>query len=453
MTSIQRKPQVIEDLDKLTSNHLQYNSPTTNQHYYTQRKNLEKFYKSNGKNITYDIVADSKAMNSGIEQRSNQRRERINELNSYLSQPIITKKTNNPYYDNSFHTESDNDNNSSKNTENSSVRSNNRIFEKYKNSNNKRDEILKERFEVNVTPDGEKTFKTENQEENNFYIDRPENYNYGLRRYGQDGEFLKKKFKDEEKNLGDFLQDQIRAKKVREELEREKERREEEELDKRNRRYNEDIYYRNTTEEDDDKGMRSFEEENNPYEDSLDRLSNQQHFKDNRYIQEDKITLNLANIPSKNGYNENLLLNSNSSLIPINPQETEETERKYDSLQVVKSKEISNTEKARDEGRKLFYEINKLTHNRYKIQAEAHESEIKFKRAMNDFRNLSEKLMSERVKIGIDLARENLKNMRFKEMNEVEMGGIDYKRERGNGFRGLQMYLVQNSILRNGNGV
>lgn len=108
--------------------------------------------------------------------------------------------------------------------------------------------------------------------------------------------------------------------------------------------------------------------------------------------------------------------------------------------------------KVRQEARDMFFEINKLTHNRYKLQAQASESKISHQRAMNDFRNLSEKLMKERVEIGIDLAKENLKNMRFGEFKEDDgdKKRLEYEKNRRNKFRDLKLYLVQNSILRQG---
>lgn len=185
------------------------------------------------------MVVDNKDLNQPLEQRSLQRKERINELNAYLSQPIVMNKNHNPYYDNSFHTDKDN-----------SSESSDRIFKKYmQNGDNvdfreqsaKRQEFMKRRFEVLTTPENEHVDDKkilEESEKNNFvYIERPESYNQGLRRYGQDGEFLKKRFKEEEDNLKDYLENQIRIKKMKEEQEKERIKREEEYLDRKNKEY------------------------------------------------------------------------------------------------------------------------------------------------------------------------------------------------------------------------
>lgn len=448
---------VVKGLDRVNDEHLRYNSDELNERYFKQRKKIKDFYKKSGPNITYEMVVDNKDLNQPLEQRSLQRKERINELNAYLSQPIVMNKNHNPYYDNSFHTDKDN-----------SSESSDRIFKKYmQNGDNvdfreqsaKRQEFMKRRFEVLTTPENEHVDDKkilEESEKNNFvYIERPESYNQGLRRYGQDGEFLKKRFKEEEDNLKDYLENQIRIKKMKEEQEKERIKREEEYLDRKNKEYylekeREDLYG-----------------DGDHFEDSLDRLQGESHLEGpspknlrienlsslypsgditpRHFIEEDEIVMNPRNNDDK------LLLHSNSTLVPLDG-ETSRTERKYESIESLKARNIETMLKVRQEARDMFFEINKLTHNRYKLQAQASESKISHQRAMNDFRNLSEKLMKERVEIGIDLAKENLKNMRFGEFKEDDgdKKRLEYEKNRRNKFRDLKLYLVQNSILRQG---
>lgn len=60
------------------------------------------------------------------------------------------------------------------------------------------------------------------------------------------------------------------------------------------------------------------------------------------------------------------------------------------------------------EGYKIFHEINKLAHERYKLQAEAQFHHQMKRNALDSFKKMNEDMNRDTVRMGIELNQHNL---------------------------------------------
>lgn len=90
-----------QELEKLNKNHERYQK-NDEVEYEEMKERVKKLYKSIGIHRNYKDIADDNEVARKLNDRSISRRKVIDELDSYIHQPISFHDSTNPYYDNSF---------------------------------------------------------------------------------------------------------------------------------------------------------------------------------------------------------------------------------------------------------------------------------------------------------------------------------------------------------------
>ena len=107
---------------------------------------------------------------------------------------------------------------------------------------------------------------------------------------------------------------------------------------------------------------------------------------------------------------------------------------------------------ARVEGYKIFHEINKLAHERHKLQAEALYFEREKIASLNNFKQLNEEINRDTIRMGMDLNLHNLKHMAFSKREQVKYQEQPEKisnknNDRMGKYEELKLYMAQKSIF------
>lgn len=468
------------------------------------QKKVEKYYSKlgNNPNVTYKMIVENDNLTSEMQERSRQRQQRITELNRYLNQKItLNQGEGNPYYDNSF------DKGVRLNTDNVDEGDSQEAYT-HQTSSETVVPMIKtpsegryDRFEVLTTPPNMKTEYFEDfsqkrnlQQDSVMYTDRDRDYRQNIRDFGSDGE-LRQMNKERNRNeYVSFLEAQIKAKKLKEQKEKERLRIEEEYLDRKNKEWLAQQKKRLEMEEEarsSKYSQKSYQSE--PSKDTLDLyVEKQMNIRKNSSSKLEEYSYNVQSRENSASAfkhtTKNILLkdmsrgNSGSQTptlmqdeiteaqygdglyIPppyyasnenVNIGNNENVQLMSDSKQIFigdkqpqfEEPDLDEDERmaARAEGYKVLHSINKLAHERQKLQAEAMYFENEKQASLERFKKLNEEISRNRVQMGFDLNRHNLKHMSLKKKNKP--GNVFSSASRMKKYDDLKLYMAQRSIF------
>ena len=403
----------VYDLNRLNDNHQKYNSEELNKIYSQHDRKVKNYYKHIGNDLSYKIIAEDKNLTSGLEKRSADRKQKIKDLNSYLKNKIVLRSNENPYYDNSFKYEG----NESENTIDSD-----QVFKKYENEleNNQRGGAQQDNLESNRQQysgprnEAERSnfstnFSQRNNRLGNPLLESGLDYKQRIRNFGIEGTERKNNFKRQADDLPDFLLHQIQSKKLREEQERQRLKLEDEKLERRNREYFDRLENEggdqfsqagSATNNGERNSKKTFQKNSkNVLMQDISRIGSSHH--------EDSLQGSIENLRSPNLETDSL---DQLEVGEVGEGGDKTSERRYESLEELKKRNIEQTMQVRRNAREMFHNINRLAEQRHKIKAQEAYSRQKHAQALNDFKSISEELMGYRMSLGIDLAAKNLKN-------------------------------------------
>lgn len=238
------RPNIEQDFNNLNKNHSQYNGDQLNDQHRTYKKQVKSYYNTLAFNTPFSAIADNPDLNHGYNSRANDRKSRIEELKSYLDQKIVIKSESNPYYDNSLQPHSSKESgqnrktgkNGNPNQEGYDTSSSDQVFKRVKREESARSQLKKQyTFNIPLSTDGTSEEGINNLEPTPLPVRN--DYSYGLRNFGNEGEEMKRKFKQQEEDLADELYKAIQNKKMRKEKLKAEAKAKEEILDQKNQQY------------------------------------------------------------------------------------------------------------------------------------------------------------------------------------------------------------------------
>ena len=496
----------VRDLRRVEKNHLRYNSEELNGEHHTHKQKIKNLYSEMGFNVPFNTIADHGDVTQGYQNRSNMRKERIEELKNYLGQKIAISSDINPYYDNSFqpHTRKLDRGPGYTGGEKDSESSSDQIFSRIREE--EASQIRKKHnYNIPLTPPednfiggkeklyGETDQKQLEDPDAPFY--EQSRYVERIRGFGFEGEERHKRNMEQEKGLADELLMAIKIKKMRKQKEKEEEIAREEAIERHNKEYFERQGLRmkqeNQNKEEEimqQKGIRfnrkkapefegsekDIEEESKAFFNSLDLKMKLEEEKNSTDEQSRYSQLNDTSASQVGGYTgrsakkyptikeaeyeedslSHELQNQTSSrhFEEYNNnhrqggQQEEEKRKEPETLEEYKQRNIENMLDVRQKSRELYREMNILTAQRYKMQAHEIYSCIKHDEAIEDLKNLDNDLRRQNFETSSQLAEMNLQYMNLWPQHKKQKQN-DYEKNGDNkrgGFKFDQGQRIRN---------
>lgn len=117
------------------------------------------------------------------------------------------------------------------------------------------------------------------------------------------------------------------------------------------------------------------------------------------------------------------------------------------SIEQLKKKNIGQFLQVRQQARELYSEMNKLTEQRHRMQAQEIYSCTKYDETMEELKKLDNDIRTQNVKVVAEMALMNLQNMKLDTV-DVQKGGFRFdSKNRNRSLDDLKLYVVQNSII------